>query len=92
MWINTHQKVGKNKLTLQKVQKRTALRSICGYRTISYVTANILAGMPPIELLAEERGTAFSKRRVKRRKATDTEKPKICDRTLTKKEISTTRG
>ena len=40
---------------LTRVQRRAALRVICGYRTISADAAGVLAGMPPVDLLAGER-------------------------------------
>ncbi|CAI6369868.1 unnamed protein product [Macrosiphum euphorbiae] len=48
---------------LLKVQRQAALRSICGYRTISYDATYILASTPPIDLIAMERRKLFQIRR-----------------------------
>jgi hypothetical protein len=41
------------------VQRLAALRCIRGYRTVSYEAAGILAGIPPLDLLARERQEQF---------------------------------
>jgi hypothetical protein len=46
------------------------------------VASNILAGIPPIDLLAEERELTFNQRRVKKRKLTAEEKGENRDNTL----------
>jgi hypothetical protein len=43
----------------QSVQRRVALRCIRGYRTVSNEAAGILAGIPPLDLLAREREEVF---------------------------------
>lgn len=46
-----------------KVQRRAAQCRICAYRTVSYDAVNILASMPPIDLLAKERTRLYVKHR-----------------------------
>lgn len=41
------------------IQRRTAIRVIAGYRTMSVTAAGILAGVPPIDLLAEGHAQAY---------------------------------
>lgn len=48
---------------LAKVQRRTLLRNVSAYRTVSRTAANVLAAVPPIELLAAQREEAHYKRR-----------------------------
>jgi hypothetical protein len=45
--------------SLRRVQRAMAIRSIAAYRTISYEAASILARIPPIHLLAEERERTY---------------------------------
>lgn len=52
-----------NREELLKAQRRAALCRICAYRTVSYDAVNILASMPPIDLLAKERTRLYVKRR-----------------------------
>ena len=40
---------------ITKVQRRALLRVVCGYRTVSAAAAQVIAGVPPIDLLARER-------------------------------------
>ena len=40
---------------LARIQRRAALRVVCGYRTISADAAGVLAGMAPVDLMALER-------------------------------------
>ncbi|XP_066261273.1 uncharacterized protein [Euwallacea similis] len=37
------------------VQRKALLRVICAYRTVSYEAVQVLAGIPPLDLLLEER-------------------------------------
>jgi len=39
------------------------IRSICAYRTVSYLAVNAIAATPPADLLAKERQTTFAIRR-----------------------------
>lgn len=41
---------------LEKVQRRLALRICSGYRTVSYAAAQVIAGTPPIQLMAQRAG------------------------------------
>lgn len=45
----------RNRHRLQCVQRRAALRVICGYRTMSAVAALVLASMPPLDIQVRER-------------------------------------
>lgn len=49
---------------LMRVQRRAALRSSCAYRTVSYPTTGLIAATPPIDLLVQERKTAYDERRL----------------------------
>lgn len=54
VWVRAlKQKSGRG--ILEKVQRRTALRICSAYRTASTEAVVVLAGVPPLELLAEER-------------------------------------
>lgn len=44
---------------LRRVQRTAAIRTIAAYRTISYEAASVLARIPPIHLIAEERERIF---------------------------------
>nr|BAK38647.1 unnamed protein product [Tribolium castaneum] len=46
-----------NKKLLVAVQRRSLLKVISGYRTVSAEAAQVIAGVPPIILLAEERAS-----------------------------------
>ncbi|XP_011879451.1 PREDICTED: uncharacterized protein LOC105568405, partial [Vollenhovia emeryi] len=46
---------------LRKTQRRMAIRAIRGYRTVSRAAATLLAGMPPIELLAGSYAMAYER-------------------------------
>ncbi|KAL4149949.1 hypothetical protein QTP88_003800 [Uroleucon formosanum] len=52
-----------NVVELNKVQRTSLLRSICAYGTISETAANILAAVPPADLLARERSLVFHEKR-----------------------------
>lgn len=56
---------------LQRVQRRLALRVIRGYRTISGGVAALLAGLPPLLLVAEELAQVYHLRRDLRRRGMD---------------------
>lgn len=49
---------------LMRVQRRAALRSCCAYRTVSYTAANVIAAIPPVDLLALERCDAYMTRMI----------------------------
>jgi len=51
------------KRQLVSVYRRSALRVVCGFRTVSYEAACVLSGMVPIELLAEERRRMYCRGR-----------------------------
>lgn len=74
VWRRTLKYAPRNVAEIQKVQRRAALRSVCGYKTVSHVAANILSGLPPIEHLAKERESAFETRRSEGRPASVKEK------------------
>lgn len=48
-------KMGKAKLNLARVQRRSAIRVVAAYSTISGEAVLAIAGIPPIDLLAHER-------------------------------------
>lgn len=54
IWESSLQ-VKKNELTLRESQRKAAQRCISSYRTVSFVAATALAGIPPIDLLLQER-------------------------------------
>jgi len=56
---------------MASVQRRAALRSVCAYRTVSHDAAVVVAGIPPIDLLASERCRAFDARNAVDRARTD---------------------
>lgn len=62
-WADTLSLVPKNKTIVNRVQRKALLRGICGYRTVSETATNILSGVPPADLLAEERSAMFNERR-----------------------------
>ncbi|KAL4104790.1 hypothetical protein QTP88_020066 [Uroleucon formosanum] len=62
-WAHTLDYTPANVAELNKVQRTLLLRSICGYRTISVTAANILAAVPPADLLARERSLVFQEKR-----------------------------
>jgi hypothetical protein len=47
---------------LATIQRLSALRVVCAFRTVSDDAACILSGMPPIDLLAKERQTTYLRR------------------------------
>ncbi|XP_076301871.1 uncharacterized protein LOC143219995 [Lasioglossum baleicum] len=49
----------RNMLHANRVQRRQAIRTIQGYRTISGEAACLLAGMTPLHLMAVERATTY---------------------------------
>lgn len=49
---------------LMRVQRRAALRSICAYRQVSYEAANLIAAIPPIDLIAFERMAVYNAKKV----------------------------
>lgn len=51
---------------LRRVQRRMALRVVRGYRTVSHEAATVLAGMPPLDLLARSHAMMY-RHRVDRR-------------------------
>lgn len=55
-------------VSLRRALRRMAIRVTRGYRTISGEAAGLLAGIPPLDLLAEERATVYSRRLVLRRR------------------------
>ena len=55
VWAPTLQKRQRYRDMLGSITRRAALRVICGYRTVSADAAEVLAGIPPIDLLAAER-------------------------------------
>jgi len=63
VWAETLEYSKTNLEELARVQRRAVLRSICAYRTVSRVAANILAAIPPIDYLAWERMEAHIQRR-----------------------------
>lgn len=54
IWAGALSKVG-NRRKLARVQRTCALRAICAFRTVSTEAASVLAGIPPIDLLALEK-------------------------------------
>lgn len=52
----------KYRVALEGLQRRTLLRVISGYRTLSTSAAQVVAGIPPISLLAEEQHRIFLSR------------------------------
>lgn len=48
---------------MKKVQRRAALRKVCAYRTVSHDAINVLASMPPIDLLAMDRKINYERKK-----------------------------
>lgn len=48
---------------LRRVQQQAALWCVAAYRTVSYESANMLAGIPPIEFPIEERWEIYHKKK-----------------------------
>lgn len=59
VWCNVT-RLAKYNSMLQSVQRRALLRVISGYRTISTAAVQVIAGIPPIDLLIEERSKSFT--------------------------------
>lgn len=60
VWADSFRKYAKRYGNpLQKIRKQAAIRVICGYRTISYVAATLLARTPPWELLCDARRKTY---------------------------------
>jgi hypothetical protein len=51
--------VKSTKAKIMRVQRRSALRVALAYRTVSGETALIIAGLPPIDVLAHEQKYIF---------------------------------
>lgn len=49
----------KHRVSLGQLQRRTLLRVISGYRTISANATQVIAGVPPISLIADEQRRVF---------------------------------
>lgn len=62
-WAGSMLLVPRNKSTINGVQRKVLLRSICRYHMVSETASNILSGVPPVDLLAEERSATFSEKR-----------------------------
>ena len=45
---------------MSSVLRRTMLRVACCYRTVSYEAASVVSGIPPLNLLAEERKNVYN--------------------------------
>lgn len=76
IWATSLECSEKSRGELLKVQRQTALRSICGYRPIFCDAINILASVPPIDLIAIERRKLFLIRRELTRKTVQEAKEK----------------
>ena len=55
VWARTVVEYALYRKMLGRVLRRAALRVICGYRTISAEAAGVIAGIPPLDLLAVEK-------------------------------------
>lgn len=61
IWAHTlEQKTYRKKIAA--VQRRGALRVACAYRTVSEAAVLVIAGAPPIDLLAKERATLYDQK------------------------------
>lgn len=60
-WADSMSKKGKTELV--KVQRKTAIRIASAYSTISTEASQVLADLPPIDLLAKERRTIYLAKR-----------------------------
>lgn len=56
-------KVASYRREMVSVYRGTLLRVAAGYRTISYEAACVVAGMPPLEILADERSRIYTRNR-----------------------------
>lgn len=59
VWANDAQKSKKLITILRGMQRTMAIRSIRGYRTISHMAATLLAGYPPLEMVAGMQAEVF---------------------------------
>lgn len=57
IWYREIESNRSGRLRFRRVQSMIARRVICAYRTVSYDAACVLAGVPPIPILAEGRST-----------------------------------
>lgn len=64
VWGHTLAYAGRSVDALARVQRRAALRSCCAYRTVSYVATNLIAALPPMDLLVQERMAVHDRRRL----------------------------
>jgi len=69
VWANAA-KVAYRRIELEEIQRRAALRCVCAYRTAPTVAVCILARMPPIDLLIEERVEVYREKKKARIKNT----------------------
>lgn len=58
IWANSMERESYRRM-LASVQRLSALRVVCAYRTVSYDAVCVLAGMPPADLLAKERQATY---------------------------------
>jgi len=63
-WAQTLPLVPRNKAIVNGIQRKSLLRSVCAYRKVSETAMNILSGVPPADLLAEERRATFNAKRL----------------------------
>jgi len=62
-WAHTLDVAPGNVKLLNRSQRKVLLRKTCAYRTVSEAATNVLAGIPPADLLAREREVEYVRRR-----------------------------
>ncbi|RLU18098.1 hypothetical protein DMN91_010341 [Ooceraea biroi] len=62
IWADELEANKRMKVTMRKLQRKLALRIISAYRTVSYDAAEILAGLPPIDLAAEKMRKVYERK------------------------------
>lgn len=72
--------IARYKSMLESTQRKMLLRVICGYRTISTCAVQVVAGVPPLSLLVEERAELFASGR----ECTEVSKREARSRTVAK--------
>lgn len=61
VWVDKAVARKKIRDTLRRVQRRVAIRLVRGYRTVSHAAASVLAGLPPMELVARAQARAYER-------------------------------
>ncbi|XP_011881222.1 PREDICTED: uncharacterized protein LOC105569393, partial [Vollenhovia emeryi] len=63
VWAEALRRSRKSLTILRGTQRRMAIRAIRGYRTVSHTAATLMAGMPPLDLVAAEYAKVYRRTR-----------------------------